>query len=138
MNLTYVPTSVVVAVVVDGFIVGKFWFLAPLVSHGWYRPWLQRTWQFRFSQFLRSSTSYESFATFISRLRKSFAVSYGAPIPDNLCFEFANYSWAPCDFVCLIQKLRSNCLHLRNKYSRTVMPSAQLLNHVNKVRQTEL
>ena len=39
MNLTYVPTSVVVAVVVNGFIVGKFWFLAPLGSHGWYRPW---------------------------------------------------------------------------------------------------
>ena len=43
------------------------------------------------------NTRYESFAAFISRLRKSFAVSYGAPVLDNLCFEFANYSWAPCD-----------------------------------------
>ena len=42
---------------------------------------------------------YESFAAFISRLRKSFAVSYGATILDNLCFEFANYSWAPCGLI---------------------------------------
>ena len=35
--ITYVPTTVAVAVIVDGFIVGKFWFFAPLGSHGWYR-----------------------------------------------------------------------------------------------------
>ena len=29
-QFTYVPTTDVVAVVVDGFIVGKFWFFAPL------------------------------------------------------------------------------------------------------------
>ena len=29
INLTYVPTTVVVAVVVDGFFVGKFWFSSP-------------------------------------------------------------------------------------------------------------
>ena len=31
-----------------------------------------------------------------SRLRIFFAVSCAPPIPDNLFFEFANYSWAPC------------------------------------------
>ena len=68
--------------------------------------------QFRFSQFLRSSTPYESFAASISRLRKrlrkSFAVSYGTPILENLynlCFEFANYSWAPCVWTCILPSL---------------------------------
>ena len=36
------------------------------------------------------------------------------------------------DFVYLTQELRSNCLHLSNKYARIVMPSARLLNHVKK------
>ena len=43
INLTYVPTTAVVAVVVDGFIISKFWFpppVCPLGSHGWYRPWV--------------------------------------------------------------------------------------------------
>ena len=37
----------------------------------------------RFSQFLLSSTPYESFTAFMSRLCKSLAVPYAAPIPDN-------------------------------------------------------
>ena len=43
IGLTYVPTTVVVAVVVDSFFVGKFWFFASLCSHGWYRPCPQAT-----------------------------------------------------------------------------------------------
>ena len=39
INLTCVGATVIVAVVVNDFFVGKLWFFAPLRSHGWYRPW---------------------------------------------------------------------------------------------------
>ena len=42
------------------------------------------------------------------------------------------------DFIYLIQELRNNCLHLRNRYARIAMPSAQFLNHIYKIRQTEI
>ena len=42
------------------------------------------------------------------------------------------------DFVYLIQQLRSDCVHLSNEYAKTVMPSARLLNQINKIRETEL
>ena len=38
----------------------------------------------------------------------------------------------------LIQELRSDCVHLSNKYAKIVMPSARFLNQINKIRETEL
>ena len=49
-----------------------------------------------------------------------------------------NLKFCLADFVYLIQELRSNCLHLNDKYARIVVPSTQLLNHVKKISQKEL
>ena len=95
-----------------------------------------------FLQLLRSSTRYESFAVFISRLRKSFAVSYGAPILDNSCFfEFANYSWAPCARVRnSVSQSVCNCFQgysclIITKDNRTVLLSMIITNHSKNNRK---
>ena len=49
-----------------------------------------------------------------------------------------NLKFCLADFVHLIQELRSNCSHLSNKYATIAMSFARLLNHVNKIHQTEL
>ena len=38
----------------------------------------------------------------------------------------------------MIQELRSDCVHLSNKYAKIVVPSAPFLNQINKIRETEL
>ena len=42
------------------------------------------------------------------------------------------------DFVYLIQELRSDCVHLSNKYAKIATPSSRFLNQINKIRETEL
>ena len=42
------------------------------------------------------------------------------------------------NLVSLTQDLRSYSLHLSNEFARIVMPSARLLNHVNKIREKQL
>ena len=49
-----------------------------------------------------------------------------------------NLKFCLADFVYLIQELRSDCVHLSNKYARIAVPAARLLNQVNKIRKTEL
>ena len=49
-----------------------------------------------------------------------------------------NLKFCHADFVYLIQELRSNCVHLSNKYPKIVMPSAPFLNQIKKFRATEL
>ena len=36
----------------------------------------------------------------------------------------------------MIQELRSDCVHLSNKYAKIVIPSARFLNQINKIRET--
>ena len=48
-----------------------------------------------------------------------------------------NLKFCLADFVYLIQELRSDCVHLSNKYAKIVMPSARFLNQINKIRETE-
>ena len=49
-----------------------------------------------------------------------------------------NLKFCLADFVYMIQELRSDCVHLSNEYAYIVMPSARFLNHINKIRETEL
>ena len=49
-----------------------------------------------------------------------------------------NLKFCLADFVCLIQELKSDCVHLSNKYAKLVMPCARFLNQINKIRETEL
>ena len=51
--------------------------------------------------------------------------------------RWVNLKFYLADFVYLIQELRSDCVHLRNKYAKIVMPSARFLNQTNKIRETE-
>ena len=55
-----------------------------------------------------------SYAAFISRLRKSFTVSYAAPIPDNIFLSLPIY-WVPCD-------LKSNIME---KIGENILPSCR-------------
>ena len=49
-----------------------------------------------------------------------------------------NLKFGLADFVYLIQELRSDCVHLSNKYAKIVMPSARFMNQINKICETEL
>ena len=49
-----------------------------------------------------------------------------------------NLKFCLADFVYLIQELRSDCVHLSNKYAKIALPSARFLNQTNKIRETEL
>ena len=42
------------------------------------------------------------------------------------------------DVVYLIQELRSDCVHLTDKYAKIVLSSARFLNQIKKIRGTEL
>ena len=52
--------------------------------------------------------------------------------------RWVNLKFCLADFVYLIEELRSDCVHLSNKYAKIAMPSAWFLNQINKIRETEL
>ena len=52
--------------------------------------------------------------------------------------RWVNLKFCHADLVYLIQELRSDCVHLSNKYAKIVIPSARFINEINKIRGTEL
>ena len=57
---------------------------------------------------------------------------------DNKVIIISNSISGSSNFVYLIQELRSDCVHLSNKYAKIAMPFAPFLNQINKIRETEI
>ena len=52
--------------------------------------------------------------------------------------SFSELKFRLADFVYLMQELRSDCIHLSNKYEKIVMPSVRFLNQITKDREAEV